>query len=443
MKVLWSRSTPRKLTRGMLLLLIAAPLFALAHASRHPSAAAEEQAAEQAARQDLASCRPYRVADLPGSHTFASDFLETIVADPAPNQKSTNAIWALSSDLDSTVPAKRQAIYLSESTNGGRTWALIARMDSRYYDAKISEGLRNGLGVTPGATSFVITTQEGAFQVFPRRDPYAPVIRRIPGPRVPRVRPDVTIPKKTGDPVRAGVVLITADGSHMVVAYGYFDNDPQLFTYHRDRGGAWVEDGTLPHLPTDLDIFSMQFDHPTQPHPGALYVGTGDQAYRLDLRTMQWTRVAGVGPDSAIHAISTVAGLHLAACWGVYNPINADEVTRITTARFLLHRAKDEVGPNIRAYDIAVDPERPNRQVLAAITGVYVSGDGGQSWKRLNNLPEGEFHSAHFNSDGTVLVSGYVGTFLVNPFSNSCSPHLKTRATRRPARIRASTRADQ
>ena len=55
MKVLWSRSNPRKLTRGVLLLLIAAPLFALAHASRRPSpAAAEEQAAELADAEDLA-----------------------------------------------------------------------------------------------------------------------------------------------------------------------------------------------------------------------------------------------------------------------------------------------------------------------------------------------------------------------------------------------------
>jgi hypothetical protein len=125
--------------------------------------------------------------------------------------------------------------------------------------------------------------------------------------------------------------------------------------------------------------------------------------------------------------MTIVGGLHLAACWGVYNPVNADAVTRVTTAKFLLHRGKDQVGPNIRAYGIAVDPARPNREVLTAITGVYISPDSGQSWKRLNELPEGEFHSAHFNPDGTVLVSGYIGTFLVNPFSPACSPQLKTR----------------
>jgi hypothetical protein len=278
----------------------------------------------------------------------------------------------------------------------------------------------------------VITTQEGAFQVFPQSGTSDTVVNSIVGPRVPHPRPELSIPKNEGDPVRAGVVAITADGKHMIVGYGYFDLNPQLFTYHRDNHGSWIEDGPLPHLPTDLDIFSMQFDNPKKRypdnrHPRSLYVGTGDQAYRLNFRTKKWTRIDGVGPDSAIHGMTTVGGLHLAACWGVYEPVSADAVERVTNARFLLHRTKDEVGPNIRAYGIEVDPARPNREVLTSITGVYITKDSGKNWKRLNDLPDGEFHSAHFNADGTVIVSGFVGTFLTNPFSNSCSPHLKTR----------------
>jgi hypothetical protein len=99
----------------------------------------------------------------------------------------------------------------------------------------------------------------------------------------------------------------------------------------------------------------------------------------------------------------------------------------VTDASFLLHPTTDEVGPNIRAYSIDVDPVRTNREVVTAITGVYVSSDGGKSWRRINDLPEQEFRSAHFDSDGTVLVSGIAGTFLINPFSNACTPHLKTR----------------
>jgi hypothetical protein len=400
----------------MCLLLLAAPIMAWAQSPRAATLA-----------KDLAGCRIHLVTGLPGSHQFAGDFLEAIAIDPAPTASDRNTVWALTTDLGSHIPASAQAIYLSRSTNGGAAWTPVARLDSRYFDAEISEGLRNGLGVSPGGTDFVVTTQEGAFQIFPQSNPSAAIVKRISGPRVPHIRPDVTITKKEGDPIRAGVVKITAEGNRMIIAYGYFDDNPQLFTYHRGSSGSWIEDGTLPHLPTDLDIFSMQFDNPKKPDPDSLYVGTGDQAYRLDLHTMKWTRVAGVGPDSAIHAISTVNGLHLAACWGVYNPVSADAVSRVTNARFLLHRAKDEVGPNVRAYGIEVDPLRPNREVLTAITGVYISSDSGQNWTRLNDLPEGEFHSAHFNSDGTIIVSGYVGTFLANPFSKACAPRLRTR----------------
>ncbi|HEX4020012.1 MAG TPA: hypothetical protein VHX63_02615 [Acidobacteriaceae bacterium] len=386
-----------------------------------------EESDDAAVSEDLDSCRIYKVQSLPGSHEFASDFIETMASDPNPRARDANVVWGVTADLDSKVPARERAIYISKSSDGGKQWTPVARIRAKYFDAKIAEGLRNGFVVAPGGTDFVITTQRGAFQVFPRSNPSAAVVRSIAGPRVPRVRPQVTIPKKTGDPVRAGVVVMTADGRHMIVAYGYFDLNPQLFTYHKSRRGLWIKDGTLPHLPTDLDIFSMQFDHPRNPHPGALYVGTGDQAYRLDLHTMQWTRVDGVGPDSAIHGMSTVGGLHLAACWGVYNPVSAEVVKRVTEASFLLHPGKDVAGPNIRAYGIEVDPRRPSREVLTTITGVYVSSDSGESWRRLNDLPEGEFHSAHFNADGTVLVSGYAGTFVTNPFSNTCTQRLRTR----------------
>lgn len=418
--------------RRVLQLSLALPLLAA-------SVSAAAQTPPAVINKDLAACRIHEVADLPGSHLFAADFIEAIATDPTPTPTAPvhttpgrNTVWALTADLNTRVPPAQRALYLSKSTNGGASWTQIARIDSRYFNVKVAEGLRNGLAVSPGGADFVITTQKGAFQVFPQLDPAAPIIKPIPGPRVPHQLPeDITITKKEGDPVRAGVVLITADGRRMIIAYGYFDDNPQLFTYHRDHNGApnstWVEDGTLPHLPTDLDIFSMQFDDPAAPHPAALYVGTGDQAYRLDLRTSQWTRITGVGPDSAIHSMTTIGGLHLAACWGVYNPVNADAVTRVTTARFLLHRGKDQVGPNIRAYGIAVDPRSPNREVLTAVTGVYVSSDSGQTWRRLNELPEGEFHSAHFNPNGTVIVSGYIGTFLVNPFSPACAPQLKIR----------------
>jgi hypothetical protein len=369
------------------------------------------------------ACRIQEVAGLPGSQEFASHFIEAFAVDP----HHPGAVFGLTADLSDRLPPAKQLLYLSKTTDGGRTWAEVAHLDSRYFDADIAEGLRNGLAVIPGSNEFIITTQQGAFQLSPQSAGDDPVVRSIPGPRIPDPRPLLSIPKNPGDPVRANVVLITADAKLMIAGYGYFDLNPQLFNYHKDKRGLWIEDGPLPPLPTDLDIFSMQFDHPEETRPRYLYVGTGDQAFRLNLNTKKWIRIAGVGDDSSIHSMTTVGGLHLAACWGVYEPVNASSVSRVTHARFLLHRAKDEVGPNIRAYGIEVDPARHNRQVLTAITGAYVTKDGGKNWRRLNDLPEGEYHTAHFNPDGTIIISGFPGTFLANPFSKSCSPHLKTR----------------
>ena len=393
-----------------------------------PQTTAPSRAADQSrhddAKKDLDSCRAYRVTSLPGSHHFGSEFIVAMASDPDPKAEGPDVVWGLTADLSDTIPSWDWAMYISKSIDGGETWTQVARLDSNYFNAKIGEGLRNGLSVSSGGTDLVITTQRGAFQVLPESSASGAVVKSIAGPRVPHPRPRLSRPKRAGDPIMAGVVQITADGKHMMVGYGYFDLNPQIFTYHKDDAGSWVEDRPLPRLPTEMDILSMQFDKPSA---NSLYVGTGDQAYRLDLRTMKWTRVAGVGEDSAIHGMSIVGGPHLAACWGVYNPLSADAVARVTDARFLLHRFTDEVGPNIRAYGIEVDPSKPNREVVTSITGVYISDDSGKNWRRLNDLPEGEFRTAHFNPDGTVIVSGLPGTFLVNAFSETCSPRLKTR----------------
>jgi hypothetical protein len=367
------------------------------------------------AKKDLDTCHIHQVENLPGSHFFGSDFIEAMAGDP----KNRNAVYVLTADLSTKVPAQDRAMYISKSTDGGKTWTQVARVDSQYFDADIGEGERNGLAASPNGAEFVLTTQRGAFQVLPQ-SPTA--VKSIPGPRV--VQPDttVTIPKKPGDPVTANVVKITADGKRLLVGYGYFDLNPQIFTYRRAADGTWIKAGLLPHLPTQMDLLSMQFG------ANSLYVGTGDQAFRLKPRARTWTQIAGVGDDSAIQGISTVGGPHLAACWGVYNPISADAVERVTHASFLLHRNEDEAGSNIRAFSIEVDPARPNRQIATSLTGVYFSKDHGQHWQRLNDLPDGEFRTARFNSeDGTVIVSGIEGTFLANPFSPRCTARLKTR----------------
>jgi hypothetical protein len=379
------------------------------------------------AGNELDTCFVHRVTSLPGSHQFASDLIEAIASDPDPDANDPDVIWGLTADLSNQVPAAERAMYISRSVDGGATWTQIARVDSRYFDARIGEGLRNGFIVSPGGTYFVITTQRGAFQVFPQPSTSEALVKPIPGPRVPDSPPKIPITKKAGDPVRANVVELTADGNHLIIGYGYFDREPQLLRYHKDNDGSWIEDGPILHLPTEMDLLSVQFDDSKKLEPGFLYVGTGDQVYLLNLHSMKWSRVDGVGPDSAIHGMSVVGGLHLAACWGVYNPSGPGTVRRVINARFLLHRTTDETGSTIRAYSIEVDPSKPSREVVTSLTGVYTSQDSGESWKRLNDLPEEEFRSAHFNSDGTILVSGIAGTFLVNAFSNACSPHLKIR----------------
>jgi hypothetical protein len=378
-------------------------------------------------RSDLESCGVHQVTDFPGSHRFASDFIEAIARDSDPGSKEPDAIWGLTADLSTDVRFEDRALYISKSTDGGMTWIQIARVDSRYFDAEIGEGLRNGLSVSPGGTEFVITTQRGAFQVFPRTGGSETLVRVIVGPHVPSSPPKVPIAKKGGDPVRANIAGMTADGRHLIVGYGYFDLDPQIFSYHKDEEGSWLEDGPIPHIPTEMDLLSMQFDDPQKLDPGYFYVGTGDQVYLFNRHTMRWSRIDGVGPDSAIHGMSVVGGLHLAACWGVYTPSGPGTVRRVINARFLLHRTTDEAGSNVRAYSIEVDPLRKNREVVTSLTGVYTSEDGGESWRRLNDLPEEEFRTAHFNSDGTIIVSGIAGTFVVDPFSDTCSPHLKIR----------------
>jgi hypothetical protein len=98
------------------------------------------------AKRDLESCRVHEVRGLPGSDEFASHFLEAIAVDP----KDRGTLWGLTADLSTRVPSQERLIYLSKSTNGGARWTEVVRLDSRYFNALIAEGLRNGLASPPG-----------------------------------------------------------------------------------------------------------------------------------------------------------------------------------------------------------------------------------------------------------------------------------------------------
>ena len=119
------------------------------------------------AKKDLDSCRIHEVKGLPGSHEFGSDFIEAIAGDPNPKSKDRNAVWALTADLSSKVPAPDRVLYISKSADGGKTWVQVARVDSRYFDADIGEGERNGLSVAPGWNGIRDYHPTGGLSGFP------------------------------------------------------------------------------------------------------------------------------------------------------------------------------------------------------------------------------------------------------------------------------------
>ena len=139
-----------------LFLLMAVPMMGRGQTSpphtAAPNHAAVTHSSDDDVKNDLDSCRVHRVTGLPGSHQFASDFIETIASDPDPGANDPDVIWGLTADLSNQVPSRDRAMYISKSTNGGETWTQVARVDSRYFDAEIGEGLRNGLIVSPGGT---------------------------------------------------------------------------------------------------------------------------------------------------------------------------------------------------------------------------------------------------------------------------------------------------
>src|SRR5215469_15725458 len=201
-----------KLVRAFACLLVVYSVTAWGQTARKAAPASARY--EPAANDEPESCRVHQVTAFPGSHQFATDFIETIATDPDPADDRHDAIWGLTADLSENVPPQQQAMYISKSTDGGATWTPVAHLDSRYFDAQIAEGLRNGLAVLPGGKEFVITTQRGAFQVLAQPDSYKPVVRPIPGPLVPDAPTKIPITKKSGEPVRANVVAVTADGEH-------------------------------------------------------------------------------------------------------------------------------------------------------------------------------------------------------------------------------------
>ena len=99
-----------------LLLWIAVPLMAWGQVPKHAAAKINPAPASD-------SCHIHEVTNLPGSHEFGSHFLEAMAGDPDPKAKDRNVVWGLTADLSSRVPAHDRALYISKSSDGGKTWS--------------------------------------------------------------------------------------------------------------------------------------------------------------------------------------------------------------------------------------------------------------------------------------------------------------------------------
>jgi hypothetical protein len=371
---------------------------------------------DRTVEKDLAQCRAHQIKTLPGSDEFDSHFMESISEDP----QNPEILYGLTADLSSKVSPKNQAMYVSRSSDGGKTWVPVARINSNFFDASKAEGLYNHLAVSPGGSDLVFTSKTGAyhFSLPPEGEPG----------NNPSGVPDADLiplagPQGSDGYAQAVKIDPNPDSQgrmHMAVSYNRTNEGSQILEYHFD-GSQWEKDSKdVPKLPTTGTILSLNFDSDSN-----CYMGSGDQAFRLDAKSKQWTKISGVGSDAAIAAISTTGGLHLATCGGVYTPgANNKSVVKAKSDSFEWISWKDNTHTLLRASDISVNPKNPDQMVVAAPSGVYLSRDGGKKWGKmdLEGFPSSDrYATAHIDAKGTVVVSGDNGTYVAKPFAKGCS----------------------
>jgi hypothetical protein len=392
----------------------------------------------------LGSCATQRVS-VPGSHQYASEFMEKIVSAPNANPP---ALFGISADLSSAaVKSNQEAMHISKSTDGGKTWTEVSKIKSDYYS--ISDGLYNGLGVSVDGKNIAFTTKKGVFALNPNGNPTDAFTKLSPA--------DDSQPAATD-------VQISPDGKHMAASYGFFDQKATVVTYHLENG-AWKKDMIAP-ITSGSNVISLQYDP-----SGKLYAGTGNQVFAFNTASSQWNQIpitlSGTTKTQSGKTITTTKAVNdvsvygmtftqagtapnftykpnlAATCWGVFN-LPAQTISR---------------G---RTYSVVANPKNPMQVVRTTAMGASFSTDGGKTWNPVPGLPEcestvtpgqmitksssaacadtwnvktgktpahakmdpelypSEFRTAQFNDDGTLLISGTSGTFLTNPFSTSC-----------------------
>jgi hypothetical protein len=390
------------------------------------------------------SCATQRVS-VPGSHQYASEFMEKIVSAPNANPP---ALFGISADLSSAaVKTNQDAMHISKSIDGGKTWMEVSKIKSDYYS--ISDGLYNGLGVSSDGKNLAFSTRKGVFALNSNGNPADAFTKLSPA--------DASQPAATD-------VQISPDGKHMAASYGFFDQKATVVTYHLENG-AWKKDMVAP-ITSGSNVISLQYDP-----SGKLYAGTGNQVFSFNTASNQWNQIpitlTGTTKTKSGKVISTTKAVNDVSVYGMtFTQVGAApnvtyKPTLAATCWGVFNLPAQSLSKG-RTYSVVANPKNPMQVVKTTAMGASFSRDGGKTWNTIPGLPEcestvtpgqmitksssaacadtwnvktgktpvhakmdpelypSEFRTAQFNDDGTLLVSGTSGTFLANPFSTSC-----------------------
>jgi len=158
-------------------------------------------------------------------------------------------------------------------------------------------------------------------------------------PRVPATDPMGDHPKDKSirsPRVRSDNTQWKSDGASVMV---YFDMEHKSFTYHKGRAAHGSKMDPCLRFPTEMESFDAigQDEIPVQ----VPTMWTRDQDFHVHPQPKKMMRLMGwvmIRAPPALGSGNQHGGgwLHLAACWGVYNPLSG--CVRSDHAPFLLPR---------------------------------------------------------------------------------------------------------
>ncbi len=156
--------------------------------------------------------------------------------------------------------------------------------------------------------------------------------------------------------------------------------------------------------------------------PGKVFVGTGNHLYRLDEAGRVDEFSSGVYDDSTIYNVEFLAnkGLRMSACNAVYETVPGYNYTsdqkptfrKRRSASFVIEKGAGLVSTPgyLRTYWVHASPFNNNEVLAGAMSGLYRSVDGGNTWKRLlifdaeRSQVMVEYHQVAFIDRDTIVV---------------------------------------